>query len=189
MVGADEARALARSAQSDERFYHTCCVADAAETLARRYGADPEKARTAGYLHDILKERDSADLLQILRGSDIIDFTKIERCPALWHSFAGGVYVEKELGCDRETADAVRYHTAGRAAMTLMDKVVFLADYISADRDFKGVEEVRALAETSLDRACLTALRNGLIHLFKKYRFVNVDSVEAYNYYVITEGE
>lgn len=188
-MNSEQAKALARSVQSDERFYHTCCVADAAVTLAERFGEDVEKAATAAYLHDILKERDEADLLQILRGSDIIDFAQIERCPALWHSFAGGVYVEQELGCSRETADAVRYHTAGRPAMTLLDKVVFLADYISVDRDFRGADEVREIAAVSLERACMTALRNGLIHLFKQYRYVNVNSVEAYNYFIVTEGE
>ena len=188
-MDSEKARALARSMQSDERYYHTCCVADAAEMLAERYGANVEKAKTAAYLHDILKERDKADLLQMLRGSDIIDFTQIERCPALWHSFAGGIYVEDELGCSREIADAVRYHTAGRPDMTLLDKVVFLADYISADREFRGADEVRETAQTSLEKACMTALRNGLIHRFKQYKYVNISSAEAYNYFVTTEGE
>lgn len=177
----EQARKLARESQSDERFYHTECVARAAVSLAGRYGADPERAELAALLHDILKERDKADLLQMLRGSDIIDYAEIEPCPALYHSFAGGVYVHDELGLDMELADAVRYHTAGRAGMTLLDKVVFLADYISDDRDFRGVDEVRAIARDSLDEAVFTALRNGLIHLFKKYLYVFPPAVRAYN--------
>ncbi|MDO4565841.1 MAG: bis(5'-nucleosyl)-tetraphosphatase (symmetrical) YqeK [Oscillospiraceae bacterium] len=186
-MNSSEAKEFARSMQSDERFYHSCCVAEAAERLARRWDADEEKALEAAFLHDILKESDKGVLLQMLKGSDIISFTQIEKCPALWHSYAGGIYVEKELGCSREIADAVRYHTAGRAGMTLLDKIVFLADYISADREFKGAEEARELAFQFLDKACLTALRNGLVHLFKQYRFVNLDSVEAYNYYLDSE--
>ena len=85
------------------------------------------------------------------------------------------------LGVDMEIADAVRYHTAGRENMTLLDKIVFLADYISADRDFKGVDEVRALAQQSLDEAVLTAMKNGLVHLFKKNKYVFIGSVKAYN--------
>ncbi|MEG0750468.1 MAG: bis(5'-nucleosyl)-tetraphosphatase (symmetrical) YqeK [Oscillospiraceae bacterium] len=185
----NEARKQAKAQLSEERFYHTECVARAAEELAQRFGADVERSRTAAYLHDILKERNRDDLLQMLRRSDIINSMLIERCPALWHSFAGGEYVENELGCDREIADAVRYHTAGRVDMTLLDKIVFLADYISEDRDFRGADEVREIAKDSLESACMTALRNGLIHLFKQYKFVNASSVDAYNYFVITETE
>ncbi len=177
----EEARKLARASQSDERFYHTECVARAAQALAVRYGGDIERAGVAALLHDILKEREKADLLQMLRGSDIIDYTEVEPCPALYHSFAGGIYVHDALGLDMEIADAVRYHTAGRVGMTLLDKIVFLADYISDDRDFRGVDEVRAMAQQSLDEAVLTALRNGLIHLFKKYRYVYPPAVRAYN--------
>ena len=177
----DEARKLARASQSDERFYHTECVAKAAVMLAGRYGADAERAELAALLHDILKERDKADLLQMLRGSAIIDFTEIEPCPALYHSFAGGIYVHDVLGLDMEIADAVRYHTAGRVGMTLLDKIVFLADYISDDRDFRGADEVRAIAQTSLNEAVFTALRNGLAHLFRKNLYVYPPAVRAYN--------
>ena len=189
MITCDEARELARNTLSEHRYYHTQCVAEAAIKLAAQYGCDVQKAELAALLHDILKERSDNDLLQILKGSDIINFAQIERCPALWHSFAGGIYVEDELGCPREIADAVRYHTAGRPAMTLLEKVVFLADYISADRDFKGVAEVREIAAHSLDSACLAALHNCIIHLAKQYRFINVGSVEAYNYLLPMEGE
>ena len=189
MMTEQQAHELAKSTLSAERLYHTECVAKAAGELAERYGYSVERARTAGYLHDILKERDADDLLQMLKGSVIIDFAKIEQCPALWHSFAGGIYVSDELGLDMETADAVRYHTAGRPGMTLLEKIVFIADYISEDRDFRGADEVRPIAMRSLDEAVLAALRNGVIHLFKQLRFVNVGSVEAYNYYLLSENK
>ncbi len=183
----EQARQLAKDTLSAERFYHTECVAKAARQLAEHYGASVERAERAAYLHDILKERDERDLLQMLRGSDIINFTLIEQCPALWHSYAGGIYVLDELGLDAETADAVRYHTAGRPGMTTLEMIVFIADYISEDRDFRGADEVRPIAFESLERAVLAALRNGVIHLFKQSRFVNVSSVEAYNYYLLLE--
>ncbi|MEG0912356.1 MAG: bis(5'-nucleosyl)-tetraphosphatase (symmetrical) YqeK [Oscillospiraceae bacterium] len=185
----EQARELAKSMLSEERFYHTECVAGAAVRLAKKYGCDTARAERAALLHDILKERDKAALLQMLKSSDIIDYVQIEECPALYHSYAGGIYVKDELKLDMETADAVRYHTAGRENMTLLDKVVFLADYISEDRDFKGADEVREIAEDSLDEAVLVALRNGLIHLFKQYRYANVESVKAYNYLVKNRGD
>lgn len=185
----EQARALAKSTLSAERFYHTECVAKAAVELAHRFGENAERAELAALLHDIVKERDKADLLQMMKGSAIIDYVLIEPCPSLYHAFAGGIYVHDELGLDMQIADAVRYHTTGRENMTLLEKVVYLADYISDDRDFGGVDEVRKIAETSLDEAVFIALRNGLMHLFKQYRYANVESVKAYNQLLLNRSD
>ena len=88
----EKARDLARAALSDKRFYHTECVAEAARELALRYDCPVEDALVAGFLHDLLKERGKPDLLQIIKASDIIEAAEIERCPALYHAFAGGIY-------------------------------------------------------------------------------------------------
>ena len=184
-----EAKRLAESTLSAERFYHTCCVADAARELAKRYGLDAEKAELAAFLHDILKERPHADLLQILGGSAIMDGELSNVYPPLLHAYAGGVYVERELGLGRDIADAVRYHTAGRADMTPLEKAVFLADYISADRAFRGAEEVRDMAFRSMDAACLAALRNSLTHLLKLGRCIDLNSIRAFNHFVELERQ
>ncbi len=177
----EDAKKLARGMQSDERYHHTECVVAAAEMLAERFGADPARAALAAWLHDILKEQPKALLLQRLEGSDIIDVTQIRDIPALWHSYAGGMYVRDELCLDDEIAAAVSYHTAGRAGMSLLEKVVFLADYISEDRDFRGVEEVRDIAKTDLNAACIAALRNGIIHLCKQQRLIDLNTIRAFN--------
>ena len=177
----DRAREFAKQALSDGRFYHTECVAKAALQLAQKHGIDGQKAVIAAYLHDILKERDEADLLQRLKASDIINFANIEKSPATWHAYAGGLYVRDELGLDEDIANAVMYHTAGRAGMRGLEKVIFIADYISEDREFLGVPEVRELAQTSLDEACVIALRNSIVHICKKFRHIDINSVEAFN--------
>jgi putative HD superfamily hydrolase of NAD metabolism len=172
---------LARKTLSAQRFYHSECVAEASGNLAEKYGVDVEQARIAGYLHDILKERDPEDLLQRLQGSDIIDFTQIEHSPPIWHAYAGGLYVKEELGLDDDIANAVMYHTAGRKGMSMLEKVVFIGDYISEDREFKGVPEVREIAEHSLEKACVAALRNSIVHLCKKQKHIDINSVYAFN--------
>lgn len=180
----DEARSLAQAELSEQRFYHTECVADAAQALAALYGADAEKAAVTAFLHDVLKEREPADLLQMIRGSAIINVDDVEKSPAVWHGFAAGEYIEKELGLGRDIADAVRYHTTGRADMSLLEKVVFLADYTSRDREFRGAEEVRKLCLESADLAVLAALRNQLCHLVKKGVHINENSLRAFNFLV-----
>ena len=81
----------------------------------------------------------------------------------------------------------MRYHTAGRAGMTPLEQVVFLADYISADREFRGAEEVRHIAFVSMDEACLAALRNSLAHLLKLGRCIDLNSIRAFNHFVESE--
>ena len=177
----DEAKKLARQTLSDERFFHSECVVKAAQMLAVRYGADQKKALTAAWLHDILKEEPQERLLQRLHSSDIMQYEEILPNEALWHSYAGGIYVQEELGLDPEIALAVMHHTAGRQGMSLLEKVVFLSDYISEDRDYRGVDEVRELAEHSLDEACLAALSNAIIHVCKLGRHIDINAVRAFN--------
>ncbi len=185
----EEARNLARQNQSDERFHHTECVARTAVELARRFGANEERAEIAALLHDLLKEREKTDLLQIIEGSAIIDTDTVRDCPKVYHAFAGGIYARETLGLDEEVSNAILFHTTGRYGMSLLEKVVFMADYISEDRDFSGAAEVRELAKTSLDEACLHAARNLISHLVKNYRFVNRYSLDAYNYFVELKGD
>lgn len=175
------AQQLAKQMLSAERYHHTSGVVDAADMLARRFGADAGRARLAAWLHDILKEQDRADLLQWLQRSDIMNLTQIKQVPPLWHAYAGGLFAKKELGLDDDIANAITYHTAGRVGMSLLEKIIFLADYISADRDFPGVGPVREQAEISLDGACLMALRNSIVHLCKMGRIIDVNSILAFN--------
>lgn len=177
----EEAKTLAKARLSKERFYHTACVAKAAEQLAGRHGVDVQKALVAAWLHDILKEADPRDLLQRIKGSDIMNASQIMRIPSVWHAYAGGLYVGRELGLEDDIANAVMMHTTGRAGMTALEKVILLADYTSADRTFKGVDEVRELANISLDKACAAAIRNGIIHVCKAGKPIDIHSVYAYN--------
>ena len=119
--------------------------------------------------------------MQMIRAFDIIDSNEISRCPSLYHAFAGGIYVHKELGLPQEIADAVMYHTTGRAGMTLLDKILYLADYISADRKFDGVERIRNLAKKDLDRALFEALRDQIRFLAESGSYIDRHSIDAYN--------
>lgn len=178
---ADEARALAKETLSEERFYHTECVAEAAKALALRYGEDPERAETAGFLHDIAKEFEEPVLLQMIKSSDIIRFGEVERCPKVWHACAGGVFAERHTDADPEIVSAIASHTTGRAGMTQLEKIVFVADFISIDRDFEELEEIRKLAFESLDLAALSIIESQVLHILKHRRYMDVNIIRAYN--------
>ena len=127
--------------------------------MAQRYGADVEKARLAGILHDIMKDTAPQEQLKILQDSGII-LTKTQRQnKKLWHALSGAAYLETVLGItDGEVISAVACHTSGKGDMTLLEKVLFVADYISADRDYPGVEELRQVADRSLEEAMVEGI-------------------------------
>ncbi len=171
---------------SPARFQHTMCVKHAAEELARKYGGDVQRAAAAGILHDIMKDAGPSVQLQTLEESDII-LSAVERIePKLWHAMAGSVYIREELKIqDEEIINAVRYHTTGRAGMTLMDKILYVADFISDDRSFDGVEKLRKIAREDLNRAVFEGLQFSIQDLAQRERFIHPDTTAGYNEYLI----
>jgi len=188
-MNSKEARILAKSALSEERFYHTECVAKAAHELALHHGVDPESAELAGYLHDIVKERCAADLLQMIESSDIIDLDEIRHCPQVWHAYAGGVYAFRELRLGSEIADAIAHHTTARAGMTKLEMIVFTADYISADRDFSDVGDTRRIAYESLELAVLEIIGWQIERIIERRRCIDINMIRAYNDLILKQRE
>jgi nicotinate-nucleotide adenylyltransferase len=177
---------LLQTRLNEKRFIHSLNVADAAVTLARRFGADEEKAYLAGLLHDITKNETDENQLQIMESGGIILSMTQRNNPKLWHAMSGMIYLRDTLGIkDEEILGAVRWHTTGKAGMTLLEKVVFIADYISDERDYPDVDVMRHLAEVSLDAAALYALKYSLKHLSLKEKPICEDSVAMYNELVI----
>lgn len=165
-----------------ERFFHSQCVAAEAAKLAERYGADVEKARTAGILHDIMKDTPKEEQLKIMEKFGIILTDTQQRNPKLWHSLAGAAYCRHVLNVsDREILDAIACHTSGKKDMTLLQKVLFTADYISADRDYPGIEVMREAAQRSLEETIVKGVAWTLNDLTSQGRPVDPDSVYAYN--------
>ena len=169
-----------------DRLYHSLNVADEAKKLAKHYGADEQKAFTAGLLHDILKNTPDSELLQYFERNGIM-LTETERASRkTWHAMAGADFLRRELYVtDEDILSAVRWHTTGRAGMTLLDKVLFIADFISADRDYPGVERMREKAYVSLEDAMLEGLQFTINELVENAWPVHEDSIRAYNELVI----
>lgn len=169
-----------------DRLYHSLNVADEAKKLAKHYGADEQKAFTAGLLHDILKNTPDSELLQYFKRNGIM-LNETERASRkTWHAMAGADFLRRELHVtDEDILSAVRWHTTGRAGMTLLDKVLFVADFISADRDYPGVERMREKAYVSLEDAMLEGLQFTINELVENAWPVHEDSIRAYNELVI----
>lgn len=167
---------------SEKRFNHSIAVAKEAVRLAKIYGVDEKKAEVAGILHDITKEVPKDEQLQIIRCFGII-MTDVEFCSIkLWHAITASIYLEKILGIkDRDILNAVRYHTTGRAGMSKLEKIIFVADSISEDRKYSGVEKLRKKAYVSLDEAMLNGIAFTLNELVSKKYLIAPDTIFAYN--------
>lgn len=171
---------------SEKRYQHSLAVAEEAVRLANENDVNEEKAYTAGILHDIMKEVPQKEMMKKIVQYDIV-LTDVERrAPKLWHAILGAAYVERELHLDDQAIlSAIRYHTTGRANMPLLEKVLFIADFISKDRDYEGVEEMRAAAHHGLIEAMMRGTAFTIEDLAKRRLVIHPDTVAAYNQAVL----
>lgn len=166
------------------RLYHSVCVAEQARHLAEKFGADTEKAYTAGLIHDIMRYEPPEEMLKLIDSDGKYKLTPLERkITVTLHAVAGEVYLRTVLGVtDEEILTAVRYHTTGKEEMTLLEKIIYVADLTSDDRDYPDVKEVRQTAEQSLEKATLRGLAFTIESNVQKNKPIHIDTVKAYNY-------
>ena len=156
----DEIKAMLKSRMNEHRFEHSLNVAKRAVFLAEKNGADPEKAYFAGLIHDICKGITHEEQLAVIENDGIELDEDTKKSPALWHSIAGAVYAEHELGVtDEDVLNAVRYHTSGRGNMSILEKVVYMADLTSAERNYPDAEYTRNLTDKNLDQGIAYGVR------------------------------
>ena len=138
---------------SERRFRHVLGVEETAVALAAKYGADEAKASIAALTHDYAKERPNDEFELIIR-RDGFDLALLNYGNEIWHGLVGADIVQRELAIDdEEILQAIRVHTTGAAKMSLLDKIIYVADYIEPGRDFPGVKEAREIALVDLDAA------------------------------------
>lgn len=170
-----------RSQMPERRWQHTLGVMETAIKLAGRYGADPDKAELAAILHDVCKYWPVEEQARIIREhglpADLLDYDK-----ELWHAHAGAFVAKDRYGvAEEEVLDAIRYHTSGRERMTLLDKVVCLADYIEPGRDFPNVNNIREIAEHSLEKALIAGFSGTIAFLLEKGKKIYPLTMQARN--------
>lgn len=184
----EQFRSIIRARLSDYRYHHSLCVAQEAKRLARRYGGDEAKAYTAGLLHDIMKDTAPNIQLQILDDFAILLDEVERRVKKLWHAHVGAVFIENVLHVDdADILAAVRYHTTGRAGMSLLEKIVFVADFTSADRDYPDVDEIRRLCDISLEETMEYALAYTIHDLLSRGQAIHPDTLAVYNELILAK--
>ena len=183
MTGIDRAaaEALIEDRLSPRRRAHAHRVAEEAVLLAKRFGAPWGKAEIAGLLHDYCRELpDTETLAAAARHGIPVGPVEARRPRKILHGPVAAMEL-LDVGLDPEIAAAIRLHTVGDAGMTVLEKCVYLADYLEPSRDFPGVDEVREMATTSLDAAVGAAVRLGLLDIIRRGRGVVPGALALYN--------
>lgn len=170
---------------SYKRFIHTLSVAGIASALAMCYGADVEKAETAGLLHDCAKCIDVRKMQRVCERAGLSVSSFEENSGSLLHSKAGSVLAAEKYGItDQDMINAIRYHTTGRPGMSLMEKIIFVADYIEPGRfTAPNLPVVRKLAFSDIDEALMKILYDTLVYLNSTGMPVDPMTQKTYDYY------
>ncbi|MGX7203982.1 bis(5'-nucleosyl)-tetraphosphatase (symmetrical) YqeK [Enterococcus pingfangensis] len=184
-----EREALMQAVQmrmSERRFKHVLGVEETAVALAERFGASSEKASIAALTHDYAKERSDEEFqLAIEQGAYENKTELLKYGNAIWHGLVGADFVARELAItDEEILDAIRLHTTGAAELSLLAKIIYVADYIEPGRNFPGVEDARVIAFSDLDQAVAFETKHTLAHLVESESLIYPKTLETYNRWV-----
>lgn len=166
----------------EKRYIHSLNVMELSAELALAHGVDQEKAAIAGLLHDCAKNIEVDEMFRLCEEFEI-PINDVERLqPKLLHGKVGAVLASKQYGINDEIIlDAIRHHTLGRENMTTMDKIIFIADYVEPGRIFEGIEELRELAFTDLDKTMVISLDNIIRHIITKRLLIHPVAISARN--------
>lgn len=175
-----QAEDMVRQTLSPKRFQHTMNVKKLAVRMAQHYGVDTEKAALAAILHDSAKELPRTELLQIMQDNAIIKKGTQNRPEPVWHGICAAILAKTQWNVqDEEILSAIACHTTGKENMSKLDKILFLADMTSAERDYPGVEELRSLEMRNLDKAMIQALKMTISFVEQKNAIADPESAKA----------
>ncbi|MCR5031677.1 MAG: bis(5'-nucleosyl)-tetraphosphatase (symmetrical) YqeK [Lachnospiraceae bacterium] len=179
-----------RKALDAHRYEHTLGVAYTAAMMAEIFGEDSEKAKLAGFLHDCAKcIPDNKKISLCKKAGFLISETELQN-PSLLHGKAGSILAKDKYGIDDpDILNAIIYHTTGRPGMSLLEKIIFVADYVEPGRkDHPGMhlDEVRTLAMTDLDQAVIRILGDTLRYLEGSSKPIDETTQKTYDHYIQT---
>ncbi|MDO5689891.1 MAG: bis(5'-nucleosyl)-tetraphosphatase (symmetrical) YqeK [Tissierellia bacterium] len=177
-----------KEALDKKRYDHSIRTMRTCIELSKALGCDVEKAKIAGLLHDCAKGLEEKYLLMGYGLSDIISTDLIDSYKALVHSPLGAQVAQREYGVEEEDIlNAITYHTTGREGMTLLEKIVFVADAIEPGRMYEDIDKIREIAFVDLDKAVIEVMNANIRHCLQTKRLVHPLTVISRNHYIKKE--
>ena len=176
-------REKAYSYLNPKRIAHVAGCEGEAVRLARYWGENEDFAAEAGILHDITKKLNAEEHIKLIKKYNYPCTQSLLDSPKLLHAVTGALLAKHEFGAPDEITNAIRWHTTGKPDMTMLEKIIYLADYVEPNRDFEGVNELRALCYKDIDKAMGLGLNMSLNDIRSRNLVPYVDTVEAAIYY------
>jgi len=180
-----EMESLLKEDLSQSRFEHSINVMNCAKELAKLWNCDLKKAAIAGLLHDCARNPNKYEIFDLCRQFDIKpDEVETEQSVLLHGSVGAKIDKTKYKVDDEEILQAIECHTTGRMKMSLLDKIIFLADFIEPKRCFRGVEKARKLSRSDIDEAVLYCMDSSVKNLISNNRIIHKNTIDARNYMI-----
>lgn len=166
----------------ESRFEHSIRVKDTAQKLAKQYGEDVEKASIAALVHDCAKYLSNEKLIKYSEEYGYLIDEVALRNPSLLHSVAAAYIAKTEMDIqDLDILNAITYHTTGRKNMSLLEKIIYISDYIEPGRNFPSIDVMREKTFNNLDEGLLFGLDNTINYVIKRGELLHRDTVDARN--------
>lgn len=186
----DYYKELIKGRMSEYRFIHSVNVAKKAREFAEIYGGDINKAEIAGILHDVTKETPFEEQLKIMTEGGIILDNVEKSSQKLWHQISGSVFIRDNLKIyDNDIINAIRFHTTGRAGMSLLEKIIFVADFTGDERNYNGVEIMRDKSYRSLEEAMIYGLQFTIKDLSSRKMTIHPNALACYNDLILKDEQ
>lgn len=172
-----------------DRFEHVLRVAETAKQLAELHGESVKDAEIAALLHDVAKFTKKEELREVLLAHHC-DQRLLVYHHELWHGPVGAIVAKQEFGVTQENIlRAIQFHTTGRANMSRLEKVIYIADLIEPGRKFPGIEQLREQLSGDLDTMMKACIHHTVQFLVSKKVAIYPDSMDCYNEYMMKEGK
>ena len=166
---------------SDSRYDHSISVMNMCEALASKYNVNVKKAKLVGLMHDMAKDMTKEEKMQYVKNNNIECSLIEEKIVEILHGKIAADICKKRYQFDEEMCTAIKYHTTGKENMTLLEKILFIADKIDETRNYEGVEDLRELAFEDLDKAILKNIDDTLIINIQKNKLILEESIKTRN--------
>ena len=182
----EEIKEYLKNILSEKRYYHSECVMEMCEELATIYNVDIETARKIGIAHDVAKEMSTEEKFKYMEENNL-EVEEIEKkYPTLLHAKIGADIAQKQFGFTKEMGQAIEAHTTAKPNMSMLSKILYIADWVGKDRKFEDTYYLRELAKQDIDKAILYSLDSIIKDKIDSKEEIHIDSILARNYLLST---
>lgn len=185
LLSIEEIRLYIKENLMEKRYEHVMGVAETAKKLASLNGISEERAEIAALAHDVAKNLSKVRMKELIVENNIVLSEVEENNANLWHSIIGPIEAKDKLGIeDEEILDAIRWHTTGKENMSVLTKVIYIADMIEPNRNFDGVEDLRKATFEDLDSGVYYGLTHSIEFLLTKKLLIDENTIKARNFFL-----